>query len=59
MFLLLALYFVAGTAIAGSLIVVALTMGYTTMMPIVYAAIVGFVIAAPVTWMIGRKLKSL
>jgi L-serine deaminase len=58
MFLVLALYFVAGTTLAGSLIVAALTAGFTTTMPIVYAAVAGFIIAAPVTWIVARKLRG-
>ncbi|MEJ2034866.1 MAG: CTP synthetase [Maritimibacter sp.] len=58
MFLMLALYFVAATAIAGSLIVVALSAGFTTMMPILYASIAGFVIALPATWIVAKKLRE-
>ncbi|MEJ1992672.1 MAG: CTP synthetase [Maritimibacter sp.] len=58
MFLMLALYFVAATAIAGSLIVVALSAGFTTMMPIIYASIAGFVIALPATWIVAKKLRE-
>lgn len=58
MFLLLALYFVAGTSLAGILIVAALTAGLTTAQPIIWAAVIGFVVAMPVTWLVARKLRS-
>ena len=58
MFLVLALYFVAGTTLAGSLIIVALTTGFATTMPIIYAAVAGFIIAAPVTWVVARQLRG-
>lgn len=59
MFLILALYAVVGTTLAGSLIVASLTAGYTTTMPIIYAAAAGFALAIPVTWAVARKLRSL
>ncbi|HBZ44297.1 MAG TPA: CTP synthetase [Maritimibacter sp.] len=58
MFLILALYFVAGTSLAGIFIVAALTAGMTTAQPIIWAAVIGFVVAIPVAWLVARKLNS-
>ncbi|PID36125.1 MAG: CTP synthetase [Rhodobacterales bacterium] len=58
MFLLLALYFVAGTTLAGSFMVAALVMGYTTAMPIIYACATGFILGLPVTWFVAKKLRE-
>lgn len=58
MFLILALYFVAGTSLAGIFIVTALTAGMTTAQPIIWAAVIGFVVAIPVAWLVARKLNS-
>ena len=58
MFLVLAIYFMASVTLAGSLIVAALTTGYDSYMQITYAALAGFVIALPVTWMVAKKLRG-
>lgn len=58
MFLILALYFVAGTSLAGIFIVAALTVGLTTAQPIIWAAVIGFVVAVPVVWIVARKLRA-
>ncbi|MEC7765172.1 MAG: CTP synthetase [Pseudomonadota bacterium] len=57
MFLLIALYAVGGTTLAGIFIVAALTAGFTTTTPIVWAAVAGFAVALPVVWIVGRKLR--
>ncbi|MGH1368236.1 MAG: CTP synthetase [Maritimibacter sp.] len=58
MFLIAALYSMVGTTLAGILIVLSLTMGFTTLMPIVYAAIAGFLIAIPVVWIVAAKIRA-
>lgn len=58
MFLFIAIYAMAGASLAGILIVAGLTMGYTTMTPILYAAITGFVVALPVAWAVAKKLRG-
>ncbi|MBV7380808.1 CTP synthetase [Maritimibacter dapengensis] len=58
MFLILALYFVAGTSLAGIFIVAALTAGLTTAQPIIWAAVIGFVVAVPVVWLLARRLRA-
>ncbi len=57
MFLLIALYAMGGTTLAGIFIVAALTAGYTTTLPIIWAAAAGFIVALPVVWIVGRKLR--
>jgi hypothetical protein len=58
MYLLIAIYAMAGVTFAGGLIVAALTMGYTTTTYILYAAIAGFVVALPVAVVVAKKLRS-
>lgn len=53
------LYSLIGTTLAGSAVVVALTMGQDTLRPILTAAAVGALLAVPVTWLVARKLYSL
>ena len=45
------LYSLISTSLAGSFIVISLVAGYTTLMPIIYAAVAGFVLALPVSWL--------
>jgi hypothetical protein len=52
------LYSLIGTTLAGSLVVVALTMGYDTLNPILMAAGVGFVAALPVTWLVAKAIQN-
>lgn len=58
MFLLLILYAVIGTSLAGIFMVAALTMGMTTATPVVYSALAGFVVAVPVVWIVAKKLRT-
>lgn len=58
MFLILTLYFIAGTSLAGIFIVAALTAGYATALPIIYAGVAGFIVAIPVVWVLAQKLRS-
>ena len=50
------LYSLVATTLAGSAIVVALVMGYDTLVPLVVAAGIGFVAALPASYVIARKL---
>ena len=54
--LMMILYSMIGTALAGSGVVVALTMGHVTLPAIVTAAAVGAVLALPVSWWVARQL---
>jgi hypothetical protein len=53
------LYSLIGTTLAGSFIVVALTMGYDTLVPILVAAGGGALIALPASWLVARRLYEL
>ena len=52
------LFSIIGTTLAGSAIVVALTMGQDTLVPVVTAAVIGFAAALPVTWIVARKIAA-
>ena len=52
------LYSLIGTTLAGTAIIAALVMGQDTLQPILVAAIVGFVAALPVTYVIARKIYT-
>lgn len=52
------LYSLISTSLAGTFIIVALVAGQVTLYPIVAAAIAGFVIAAPVSWLVARQLYN-
>lgn len=57
--LTLLMYSILSGTLAGTAIIAVLVAGYGTMMPIIYAAIAGFVLALPVSWAIAKKLSSL
>ena len=52
------LFSMISTALMGSFIVVALTMGYVTLNWILIAAATGFVLALPVSWLIAREISD-
>lgn len=52
------LYSLISTTLAGSLIIVALVTGYTTLQPILIAAAAGFVVALPVTWVVTKAIMA-
>lgn len=54
--LFMILYSMIGTALAGSAIVVALTMGMVTLKAILVAAALGGALAVPVAWMVARRI---
>lgn len=53
------LYAVVGTTLAGIGVVVAVTMNLYDFRSIIWAAVIGSIIAMPVSWMIAKKLKEL
>lgn len=53
------LYSIIGSTLAGSFIVVALVLGFTTASPLIVAAAVGFVAALPVSWLVARQITHL
>ena len=52
------LFSMISTALMGSFIVAALTMGYVTLNPILLAASVGFVLALPVSLVVARQIAG-
>lgn len=50
------LYSLISTTIAGSLIIAALVAGYDTLIPILVAAAIGFVVSLPVAWYVAKAL---
>jgi hypothetical protein len=50
------LYSMIGTALAGSAIIAVLTLGYVALWPILGAAVVGAVVAVPVSWLVARQI---
>jgi hypothetical protein len=54
--LMMILYSMIGTAMAGSGIVLVLTVGHDTLWPIVAAAGAGAALALPVSWLVAREL---
>lgn len=52
------LYSLIGTTVAGTLVIAALTMGYDTLQPVVAAALVGFLVALPITWLVTKGIMD-
>lgn len=50
------IYALAGPTVAGVLIIVALTMGMVDMKTMIYAAVAGFVVALPVSWIVAKQI---
>ena len=57
--LTLLMYSFVSATMAGIAIIAVLAAGYGTQMPIIYAAIAGFGLAIPVSWILAKKLSSL
>ena len=55
--LMMVLYSVIGTAMAGTGVIAVLTMGYATLWPILAAAAAGAVLALPVSWAVAREIS--
>jgi hypothetical protein len=56
--LMMVLYSMIGTALAGSAMVLVLTLGYVSPGPIIGAAVAGAVLALPVSWLVARQIDS-
>ena len=56
--LLLILHIFIGSTLAGSAVVVALTMGYDTLTPILITAALGFLVAFPVSWFVVKRISE-
>ncbi len=53
------IFALASTVLMGCFIILVLALGYDTAKPIIGAALLGFVSAAPVAWMIAAKLYAM
>lgn len=56
--LLLILHIFIGATLSGVAVVIALTLGFTTLTPILIAVAVGFLAAFPVSWIVAKKITS-
>ncbi|WP_200833926.1 hypothetical protein [Tabrizicola flagellatus] len=56
--LMMILFSMIGTALAGSGVILVLTLGYDTLWPIVGAAAAGAALALPVSWLIARQIEG-
>lgn len=52
------LFAIIGTSLAGSFIVASLVAGYDTTRPIIIAAVLGFVVAVPVSYLVARAILA-
>lgn len=50
------LYSLIGTSLAGTGVIAVLVAGYGTLVPILWAAALGAVLALPVSYLVARKL---
>ncbi|MDQ2094759.1 CTP synthetase [Rhodalgimonas zhirmunskyi] len=48
-----------GATLAGSAMVVALTMGYDTLNPLLISALVGYLISIPASWYVAKQIANL
>lgn len=48
-----------GATLAGSAMVFALTMGWDTLQPLVIAALLGWLVSLPLSWILAKKIQSL
>jgi predicted PurR-regulated permease PerM len=55
--LMMTLFSMVATTTMGIGIIIALVTGYDTLQPILIAAIIGFVVALPVAWLIAKQLE--
>lgn len=56
--LALIVYLFIGTTLGGSAMVAALTMGMDTTQPIVIAALLGFLVAIPVAYVVAKMITE-
>lgn len=56
--LTLLMYSILSATLAGIAIIVVLVLGYDTMMPIIYAAAFGFIVAFPISWIVAKKISD-
>lgn len=52
------IYILLGATLAGIFIIAALTVGMDAAQPIIYAAVAGFIVALPVSWVVAKQIKG-
>lgn len=52
------LFSMIATTVAGSAVIAVLSMGYDTLIPILTAAMVGFVVSIPITWFVTKQITA-
>ncbi|THH35181.1 CTP synthetase [Aliishimia ponticola] len=57
--LMLVLHIFIGSTLAGSGVIIALVSGYATLMPILVAAVLGFILAFPASWFVAKQIDNL
>lgn len=50
------LFSLISTTLMGTAVIVALTMGWDTLTPILIAAASGFVVALPISWFVAKQI---
>ncbi len=55
--LMMLLFSIVSTTLMGIGIVIALTLGLDTLQPILVAAVIGFALAVPVSWLLAKQLS--
>lgn len=48
-----------GATLTGMAIVIALTMGWDTLQPLLVAAVLGWLVSIPVSWAVAKKISEL
>ena len=57
--LALIIHFVVASTLMGSAVVFVLVMGWTSPWPILGAALAGFLLAVPVSWLVAREMTKM
>lgn len=57
--LALVVHLFLGATLAGSAMVVALTMGWDTLYPLVISALIGWLISIPASWYVAKQIQDL
>jgi hypothetical protein len=55
--LMMVLYSMIATAMAGTGVIAVLTVGYGTLWPILISAAVGAMLAVPLTWFVAKEIS--
>ncbi len=56
--LFLIVHIFVGATLAGTGIIIALTLGFDTLQPVLWSAVAGFVLAFPVSWFVAKRIEA-